>query len=311
MHLRSITVTVSIKKFLAVLFIAALFLISGCNTDVSRSTASDSQDENNLTIITSFYPVYIMAQNITADVPGVKLINLTGPQTGCLHDYQLTPENVKTLQQADIFIVNGAGTESFMDKVTAQQKQLKIITASQGIKLINNTGQTDPNPHVWVSIAGAIQEVKSISRQLSELDPARAPQYEQNSAAYIAKLERLREEMHAELDKLPQRNIVSFHEAFPYFAEEFDLNIVAVVEREPGSEPSAREIAQTIEIVKSSKAPALFVEPQYPSKSAEVIAKETGARVYVLDPAVTGPDDPDAYLNIMKNNLAALKEALR
>jgi zinc transport system substrate-binding protein len=294
-----------------VLFIAALFLISGCNTDVSRSTASDSQDENNLTIITSFYPVYIMAQNITADVPGVKLINLTGPQTGCLHDYQLTPENVKTLQQADIFIVNGAGTESFMDKVTAQQKQLKIITASQGIKLINNTGQTDPNPHVWVSIAGAIQEVKSISRQLSELDPARAPQYEQNSAAYIAKLERLREEMHAELDKLPQRNIVSFHEAFPYFAEEFDLNIVAVVEREPGSEPSAREIAQTIEIVKSSKAPALFVEPQYPSKSAEVIAKETGARVYVLDPAVTGPDDPDAYLNIMKNNLAALKEALR
>jgi zinc transport system substrate-binding protein len=133
LHLRSITVTVSIKKFLAVLFIAALFLISGCNTDVSRSTASDSQDENNLTIITSFYPVYIMAQNITADVPGVKLINLTGPQTGCLHDYQLTPENVKTLQQADIFIVNGAGTESFMDKVTAQQKQLKIITASQGI----------------------------------------------------------------------------------------------------------------------------------------------------------------------------------
>ncbi|HNX92888.1 MAG TPA: metal ABC transporter substrate-binding protein, partial [Syntrophomonas sp.] len=78
-----------------------------------------------------------------------------------------------------------------------------------------------------------------------------------------------------------------------------------------GSEPSAREIAETIEIVKAAKAPALFVEPQYPSGSAEIIAKETGARVYVLDPAVTGPDDPDAYLNIMKNNLAALKEALR
>jgi zinc transport system substrate-binding protein len=289
----------------------AFISISGCNSNFSQPSASDPRAENNLTIVTSFYPMYIMAKNITADVSGVELINLTGPQTGCLHDYQLTPENVKTLQKADIFIVNGAGSESFMDKVIAQQKQLKIITATQGMKLINNTGQTDPNPHVWVSIAGAIQEVKNISKHLSELDPARAPQYEQNSAAYIAKLENLRMEMHAELDHLPQRNIVSFHEAFPYFAEEFDLNIVAVVEREPGSEPSAREIAQTIEIVKAAKAPALFVEPQYPSGSAEVIAKETGARVYVLDPAVTGPDSPDAYLNIMKNNLTALKEALR
>ena len=301
----------SIKKVLALLLITASILISGCNTNESQLSVSDSQADNNLTIVTSFYPMYIMAKNITADVPGVKLINLTAPQTGCLHDYQLTPDDVKTLQKADIFIVNGAGSESFMDKVTAQQKQLKIITATQGMKLINNTGQTDPNPHIWVSIAGAIQEVKNISRQLSELDPARSLQYEQNSAAYIAKLEKLRKEMHAELDKLPQRNIVSFHEAFPYFAEEFNMNIVAVVEREPGSEPSAREITETIEIVKAAKTPALFVEPQYPSDSAEVIAKETGARVYVLDPAVTGSDDPDAYLNIMKNNLVALKEALR
>ena len=299
-----------IKRYLALLLITTSILISGCNANVSQPSAN-SQADNDLTIVTSFYPIYIMAKNITADVAGVKLINLTGPQTGCLHDYQLTPDNVKTLQKADIFIVNGAGSESFMDKVTAQQKQLKIITATQGIKLINNTGQTDPNPHVWVSLAGAIQEVKYISQQLSALDPDRASQYEQNSTAYIAKLENLRKEMHAALDQLPQRNIVSFHEAFPYFAEEFDLNIVAVVEREPGSEPSAREITETIEIVKAAKAPALFVEPQYPSGSAEVIAKETGARVYVLDPAVTGPDDADAYLNIMRNNLVALKEALR
>ena len=301
----------STKIFLASLLIMAFISISGCNSNFSQPSASDPRAENNLTIVTSFYPMYIMAKNITADVSGVKLINLTGPQTGCLHDYQLTPENVKTLQKADVCIVNGAGSESFMNKVTAQQKQLKIITATQDMKLINNTGQSNPNPHVWVSIAGAIQEVKNINRQLSELDPARAPQYKQNSAAYIAKLENLRKEMHAVLDKLPQRDIVSFHEAFPYFAEEFDLNIVAVVEREPGSEPSAREIAQTIEIVRAAKAQALFVEPQYPSGSAKVIANETGSRVYVLDPAVTGPDDPDAYLNIMKNNLTALKEALR
>lgn len=81
-----------------------------------------------------------MTKNITADVAGVKLINLTGPQTGCLHDYQLSPDDVKTLQKADVFIVNGAGSESFMDKVIARQKDLEIITATQDMKLINNTG---------------------------------------------------------------------------------------------------------------------------------------------------------------------------
>ena len=117
--------------------------------------------------------------------------------------------------------------------------------------------------------------------------------------------------MHGELDILPNRNMVSFHEAFPYFAQEFNLNIVAVVKRKPGSEPSAQELAQTIEIVRKSKVKALFIEPQYSSGAANTIARETGAAVYTLDPAVTGPNSPDAYLDIMKYNLASLREALR
>ena len=106
-------------------------------------------------------------------------------------------------------------------------------------------------------------------------------------------------------------SIITFHEAFPYFAKEFDLRISAVVEREPGSEPSAKELADTIELVKESNAQALFSEPQYPDSAARTIAKETSAKVYVLDPAVTGPDAYDAYINIMENNLKVLKEALR
>jgi len=297
-----------IKRYLFVLLWSAMVFLSGCSS-VPNPKSSAAPDK--LTIVTSFYPIYIMALNVTANTSGIELINLTGPQTGCLHDYQLSPDDMKTLQKADIFIVNGAGSESFLDKVIAQQQNLKIITATQGMTLIKNAGQTDPNPHVWVSIAGAIQEVKNISQQLSALDPSHANQYQKNSEIYIAKLDRLRQEMHGELDSLPNRNMVSFHEAFPYFAQEFNLNIVAVVEREPGSEPSAKELAQTIEIVRKSKVKALFIEPQYPSGAANTIARETGAGVYTLDPAVTGPNSPDAYLNIMKNNLAALREALR
>ena len=98
------------------------------------------------------------------------------------------------------------------------------------------------------------------------------------------------------------------------FAKEFNLNIVDVIEREPGTEPSPKELEETIDKVKELKVKALFAEPQYPAKAAEVIAKETGAKVYTLDPAVTGESKADAYddyINTMKKNLDVLKEALQ
>lgn len=303
--------TLKVRKRLLTMFLLAVFVfISGCGSNSSKpSTADRSSDK--LTIVTSFYPMYIMALNVTTDIPGIELVNLTGPQTGCLHDYQLSPNDVKTLQKADIFIVNGAGTESFLDKAVKQQQNMQIVTATQGMTLIKDAGQTEPNPHVWVSIAGAIQEVKNISSQLAALDPSHASLYRKNSETYIAKLDNLRQEMHTQLDSLPNHNMVSFHEAFPYFAQEFNLKIVAVVEREPGSEPSAAELANTIEIVRKSKVKALFIEPQYPPGAAQIIANDTGARVFTLDPAVSGPNTPDAYLDIMRKNLATLSEALR
>ena len=120
--------------------------------------------------------------------------------------------------------------------------------------------------------------------------------------------------MHEELDNLPNRDIITFHEAFPYFAEEFNLNIAGVIEIEPDSEPSAKEIENIINTVKEKNIKALFTEPQYSSKVAETIAVETGATVYELDPIVTGDSTPNAYddyINKMKKNLDVLKEALK
>jgi zinc transport system substrate-binding protein len=105
--------------------------------------------------------------------------------------------------------------------------------------------------------------------------------------------------------------IITFHEAFPYFAREFGLIIAAVVEREPGSAPNARELAESIDSIKKKEVKALFSEPQYPASAADAIARETGMKIYVLDPAVTGPDDPDAYISIMEQNLKTLQEALK
>ena len=261
-------------------------LLTGCGgQQAQREAAKDGE----FVIVTSFYPIYIEVLNITEGVEGVKVVNMTKPQTGCLHDYQLTTEDLKTLEGADALVVNGAGMESFLDKVTAQQQSLKIIDASRSDNIhLLKEGEED-NPHVWLSVTYAIEQVKAITSQLCEADPEHEKQYRDNAMAYVVKLMDLREEMHGELDSLPHKDIVTFHEAFPYLAKEFRLNIVSVIEGEPGTEPAPKELEELIAKVQGLPVKVLFTEPQYSPAAAETIARETGARLYQLDPVVTGP----------------------
>ena len=294
------------------LILVSVVLFSGCTSKRNNEASSDAVGNSKaLTVAASFYPMYIFSLNVAKDVPNVKVISMTKPMTGCLHDYSVTTDDMKTLDGAQVFVTNGAGMESFMEKVTKQMPNLKVIEASKGIQLIKGEGNEGDNPHLWVSISNAITQVKNISEQLSTIDPDNAQKYKANTEAYIVKLEAQRVKMHKSLDTIKNRDIVTFHEAFPYFAKEFNFNIVGVIEREPGSAPSAKELQETIEQVKKLKVKALFAEPQYPAKSAETIAKETGTKVYTLDPFVTGPMEADAYINIMNSNLKVLEEALK
>ncbi len=286
-------------------------LLTGCGgQQAQREAAKDGE----FVIVTSFYPIYIEVLNITEGVEGVKVVNMTKPQTGCLHDYQLTTEDLKTLEGADALVVNGAGMESFLDKVTAQQQSLKIIDASRSDNIhLLKEGEED-NPHVWLSVTYAIEQVKAITSQLCEADPEHEKQYRDNAMAYVVKLMDLREEMHGELDSLPHKDIVTFHEAFPYLAKEFRLNIVSVIEGEPGTEPAPKELEELIAKVQGLPVKVLFTEPQYSPAAAETIARETGARLYQLDPVVTGeatPEAKDAYIDTMRKNMKVLKEALQ
>lgn len=295
------------------LILVSVVLFSGCTSKKNNEASSDAGANNNkaVTIATSFYPMYIFSLNVAKDIPNVKVVNMTKPMTGCLHDYSITTDNLKTLDGAQMFVTNGADMESFMDKVTEQMPNLKIIDSSKGIELIKYEGDEGYNPHLWVSISNAITQVRNIGEQLSTLDPNNAEKYKANTAAYIVKLEAQRDKMHKSLDSVKNRDIVTFHEAFPYFAKEFNFNIVGIIEREPGSEPSAKDLQATIEQVKKLNVKALFAEPQYPTKAVETIARETGSTVYSLDPIVTGPMDADAYINIMDSNLKTLEEALK
>ncbi|WP_314618950.1 metal ABC transporter solute-binding protein, Zn/Mn family [uncultured Selenomonas sp.] len=297
-----------LKNTLFCLLIALCLLLTGCG---GTNTAGGGKD-GSFHIVTSFYPMYIATLNITQGIDGVTVTNMTKPQTGCLHDYQLMTEDMKTLEKADAFVINGAGMESFLDKVIKQQKSLKVIDASKGIDLLKDGDEE--NPHVWLSVTDAIAQVKNIAEQLKAADPKHADAYEKNAAAYIKKLEALKTEMHAALDTVPNKDIVTFHEAFPYFAKEFGLNIISVVEREPGTEPTPAELQETIEQVKALPVKVLFTEPQYSPSAAETIARETGAKIYTLDPIVTGEANEqalNAYIDTMKKNMETLKTALQ
>ena len=156
-----------------------------------------------------------------------------------------------------------------------------------------------------------IEEVENIAQKLREYDLKNAEKYQKNAEEYIQRLEKLKEDMHNQLDSVTHKDIVTFHEAFDFFAEEFGLHIKAVIEREPGTYPSAREVAEIIKLIQSKEVNAIFTEPQYAKTAATTIAKETGVSVFELDPVVTGELEKDAYEKAMRKNLAVLKEALQ
>ena len=305
------------KRILSALLCAAVCLtgFSGCGTPAKESSR--------LKLLASFYPIAIMALNITDGVEGVAVESMTQQQTGCLHDFQMTTADMKKAETADAFLINGAGMEGFLDKISDQLPELPVIDSSTGIPLIasgedhhhdggegHDHDQEDYNPHLWVSITNCMEQVRNLSEGIIALDPEHEAEYRENTETYLEKLSALRDKMHSALDHVKNKDIITFHEAFPYFAEEFGLHIAAVINREPDSQPSAKELADTIRLVRETGVKALFVEPLYPETSADIIAAETGAQVYVLDPAVSGEWDKNAYLTAMESNLQVLEQAL-
>ena len=296
------------KSMLSVLLALALAMCSGCA----------AEEDAGKTIVTSFYPMYVFTQNVVRDVPGVRVVNMASESAGCLHDYQLQTRDMVTLEGADALVINGGGMEQFMDKVIAQRPELPVINASDGIEMLCGEDDHDGhdhdhgvyNAHVWLDPALAMRQVQNIADGLAAVDSENAEAYQRNAAAYKARLQALHAELSAQLAPLAGSAIVTFHEAFTYFADAYGLVVAGVIANDAGEEPSTRQIAATCDLVKQYQVKALFVEPQYPTKSAETIARETGASVFTLDPVVSGDGSPESYENAMRENARVLTEAL-
>ena len=302
-----------------ILSVLSLFMLTGCG-----------KKESKVNFVTSCYPVHIIAMNIADGVEGVEIKKMSENHSGCLHDFQLQTKDLKNIEKSSAFIINGAGMENFLDKITEENQEIKIIDSSKGIPLIEEEcGHDDcedeecdcedeecnchhhggSNSHIWLSLENYMIQIKNICEGMKSADPNNAEKYQKNADIYVNKVCDLKIKMHDELHKFKGKDIITFHNAFPYFAKEFGINILKVINHEPGEEPSAKEILETINAVKQNNIKAIFTEPQYTDSAAKTIAKETGAEIYTLDPCVTGDNDKNAYIDTMEKNLEILKIA--
>ncbi len=328
------------KKTLSLLLMLSLLL------GLSLPAAADAP----LQVVTSFYPLHIFAQNILKDVEGVQLNNLTHPTTGCLHDYQLLASDMRTLASADALIINGGGMEPFLGVVAQQFGDMPVIDCSKGIELIAEEELVDThdhddhaheaeeahddhdhdhdhdhdedadghhghdhgefNAHIWLDPKNAAIMARNMAEGLKPLLPGQEARIDENLADFEARLTALDTELRETLKDLPRRDIVTFHEAFPYFARAYGLNVVAVLALEPDEALTPQMLSALVEKVQAHALPPLFTEPQYDDRAARAVAQETGAAIYELDPIVTGDGSPTAYEDGMRKNAQALVEAL-
>ena len=190
------------------------------------------------TVVTSFYPVWIMTLNLTRGLEDhVTVRNLAAPSVGCLHDYQLQTSDMKVLSGADAFVVNGAGMEAFLPEIARALPHLPVIEASEGIDLLENgdaveileSEEEEVNSHLWLDPVRAVRMAENIAAGLVRLMPEEESVISANLQDYRSRLETLDQQLREGLEDLPRRDIVTFHEAFPYFAAAYGLQYSAGV----------------------------------------------------------------------------------
>lgn len=268
-----------------------------------------------LRVLASFLPIYLFARNVVGDAPGVILELMLPPSHGDPHDYSLTPGDMRKIAAADLFLVNGYGIEEFLGApVRKANPRITVVETAAGATPIRAPADRHRhglvNPHTWLSPRNAILQVRSIEKALSAASPGNASEFRRNADAYVAKLTVLAGELDSASRRFRNRNIVTFHNVFDYLARDLGLTVVGYIEETPGQEPSAGEVTRLVRAIREKKAAAVFWEPQYPKRLAEMVATEAGVPSRVLDPVSTGSMDPATYEVVMRKNLRALSEVL-
>ena len=292
-------------KYIITIIVVVLIITAIAILNINRNKQKE-QKSNTTKIVTSFYPMYIIAENLIDGANNVELENMADVNVGCLHDYTLMKEDIKKVEEADIFISNGLGMENFINKLIEANSDMKVIDSSKNIKnVMIYEGET--NPHIWTSIDNYILQVQTISDGLKEYNPENKDIYEENEKAYVDELENLKNKFDGELNDLEGKKAVCLNEAFEYMGEELGVELLTVETDHEESTMSAEMLKNIIDIVKEENIDIIIIDKNDNKSNAETIANETGAKIYELNSGLTGNLDKDAYIKQMEENIDILK----
>lgn len=302
---------VRMKEIGLLIGLCMVTLLTGCSMELQNTR--NFEEEDKIAVVTTIYPVYDFVNNIAGDK--AEVINLV-PAGMEPHDFELSTGDMRLLEQAEMFVYNGAGMEHFVGRTleALSNDKLLVVEAAEDIETFSSEdGHTDP--HTWLSVNNAMEEVTAIKNALVKSDPENASYYEDNYKDYTVRLEQLDSRYREELNGLSKNTIVVAHEAFGYLCQEYGLKQEAIEGLTADSEPDSARMKEIIDFCKKEAIRVIFFEELVSPKVADTIAEETGAVTMVLNPieGLTAEQQEEGldYIGLMKANLEALKTALQ
>ena len=296
------------KYVFVVSMLTFIFIFSILMTVGYVNYSKEKTNKEKMTVVTSFYPMYIATLNVVGEVDSINVQSLSEPQTGCLHDFQLTPEDMKLLSTADGFVINGGGIESFMKDIAKSYPELSVIEACRGIELLAD--EEEENAHAWMSIELYRKQVENIAKGLMEIDPDNAKQYEKNAKEYDLKLDKLEALQSEVVKKASSQNIIIFHEAYAYVANDYNMEVVGVMDLDEERQISAGEVAKVLATINDYDVRIILAEEKYGKEMGDTVSKEKDVMVIYIDPLNRGDYDKDSYIKGMTNNIKIISDAL-
>jgi len=272
-----------------------------------------------LQAISSFYPLYEFAQQVGQDKVNVRLLVTEGVEP---HNWEPTIQDVQQMQKSDLIIINGFGFENWVDSLEEMNYQGIVVDTSDGIfkndnEIFKESSELEENngyvlesgdPHIWLNPVLAKTQVQNIADAFSNLDPQNQKFYQKNAQSYIVELDRFDSKIRNDLSNC-NRDFIAFHDAFSYFAYEYDLNQHTIISsNNPHAEPTAKTLENIINTARELKLKIIFTEDTIDPRISNVVANEIGGKILVLSPLEISGDGN--YISRMTDNLDNLKEAL-
>ena len=274
-------------------------------------------------LVTSFFPLYCWAVNVAGTNALVE--NLLPPRAEP-HDYAFTIGDARKLAVADLIIVNGLSLEGWLPKFLkgSPAARDRVVSVSAGLEAQFISGElhhghdhaehdesAHANPHLWLDPQLAAHGVSNILVALQRVDPAHAANYSANAHAYLATLQKLDADIRLSFASVTNRALVTYHDAFPYFARRYGLEIAGVVELVPEVNPTPKYLSRLGRTMHERNLRVLFVATGGNTRLARRLAEDLHVQLAELDTLESGPLHPSAYEERLRHNAGVLQKYLK